>query len=213
MFNAGSESFPLFFIYLWVVLGNGFRYGIKYLYVSHAISIIGFLVVILWGDYWQQHRNFGISLFLMLLLLPLYAAFLLKKLHAAVDSAKQANEAKSRFLANMSHELRTPLNGVIGMGDLLRETNLNHEQLELVDSMHGSANTLLELIENILDISKIEAGKLISDIKDFDLHKLVNTVLRMMMPMGEKKGLRVSCNFDPETPFELEVTRDIFTRF
>ena len=156
MFYTGAEVVPLFLIYLWVILGNGFRFGLTNLYISQAIAIAGFSVVILWGDYWQEHRSFGVSLLLMLCLLPLYAAFLIKKLHAAVAMAKQANEAKSRFLANMSHELRTPLNGVIGMGDLLRETKLNFEQKELVKTMHSSANTLLELIENVLDIAKIE---------------------------------------------------------
>ena len=204
MFHAGGESVPLFFIYLWVILGNGFRYGIKYLFTSQGVSILGFFVVIYWGEYWQHNRSFGISLFLMLCLLPLYASFLLKKLHAAIDMAKQANEAKSRFLANMSHELRTPLNGVIGMGELLRETKLNYDQQELVGSMHSSANTLLELIENILDISKIEAGKISIESEDFDLHALVNTVIYMMAPMGETKGLRVFCNFDPETPFAVK---------
>ena len=203
MFYSGEGSVPLFFIYLWVILGNGFRYGVNYLYTSQGISIIGFIAVIYGGEYWLQNRSFGISLLLMLFLLPLYAAFLLKQLHAAIDLAKQANNAKSQFLANMSHELRTPLNGVIGMGELLRETNLNYEQRELVGSMHSSANTLLELIENILDISKIEAGKVVAESKDFDLHSLVNTVLLMLAPLGEKKGLRVSCYFDPETPFEL----------
>ena len=204
MFHAGGESVPLFFIYLWVILGNGFRYGLKYLFISQAVSVLGFFVVIYWGEYWQDNRSFGVSLFLMLCLLPLYASFLLKKLHAAIDMAKQANQAKSRFLANMSHELRTPLNGVIGMGELLRETKLNYEQQELVGSMHSSANTLLELIENILDISKIEAGKISIESKDFDLHSVVNTVIYMLAPMGDSKGLTVSCNFDPETPFALK---------
>jgi len=204
MFHAGGESVPLFFIYLWVILGNGFRYGIKYLFTSQGVSILGFFVVIYWGEYWQDNRSFGISLFLMLCLLPLYASFLLKKLHAAVDMAKQANEAKSRFLANMSHELRTPLNGVIGLGELLRETKLNYDQQELVGAMHSSANTLLELIENILDISKIEAGKISIVSEDFDLHALVNTVIYMLAPRGDSKGLTVFCNFDPETPFALK---------
>jgi len=204
MFHSGDGSVPLFFIYLWVILGNGFRYGVPYLYISQGIGVAGFFMVVLWGEYWQANRSFGISLFLMLCLLPLYASFLLKKLHAAIDLAKQANQAKSRFLANMSHELRTPLNGVIGMGELLRETKLNYEQQELVGSMHSSANTLLELIENILDISKIEAGKISIESKDFDLHSVVNTVIYMLAPMGDAKGLTVSCNFDPETPFALK---------
>jgi len=203
-YYAGAEVVPLFLLYLWVILGNGFRFGLSNLYISQGIAIIGFSIVVLWGEYWQEHRSFGVSLLLMLCLLPLYAAFLIKKLQAAIQTAKQANEAKSRFLANMSHELRTPLNGVIGVGDLLRETKLNYEQKELVNTMHNSANTLLELIENVLDIAKIEAGKILIESKDFDLHGLVNAVIYMLSPMGVKKDLTISCTFDPETPFALK---------
>ena len=203
-FFTGEEVVPVFLLYLWVILGNGFRFGLSNLYISQAIAIAGFSVVVLWGEYWQMHHSFGVSLLMMLCALPLYAAFLIKKLQAAIALAKQASEAKSRFLANMSHELRTPLNGVIGMGDLLRETNLNYEQRELVGTMHSSANTLLELIENVLDIAKIEAGKILIDSKDFDLHDLVNSVIYMLTPQGSKKGLTVSCVFDPETPFALK---------
>ncbi len=203
-YYAGAEVVPLFLLYLWVILGNGFRFGLTNLYITQVIAIVGFSSVVLWGDYWQDHHSFGFSLLLMLCILPLYAAFLIKKLQAAIETAKKANEAKSRFLANMSHELRTPLNGVIGVGDLLRETKLNYEQKELVNAMHSSANTLLELIENVLDIAKIEAGKILIESKDFDLHGLVNSVIYMLSPMGEKKDLTVSCTFDPETPFALK---------
>lgn len=203
-YYGGAEVVPTFLMYLWVILGNGFRFGLSNLYVSQGIAIVGFSIVVIWAEYWKDHRTFGVSLLLMLFLLPLYASFLIKKLHAAVESARQANEAKSRFLANMSHELRTPLNGVIGVGDLLRETKLNFEQKELVNTMHSSANTLLELIENVLDIAKIEAGKMLIEAKDFDLHGLVNSVIYMLQPMAEKKNLSVSCTFDPETPFALK---------
>ena len=204
MFLAGNESVIIFVLYPWVILGNGFRYGTRYLFISQAIAITGFLVAITWGSFWHDHRAIGIGLLLLLILLPLYAAFLIRQLHAAIDMAKQANQAKSRFLANMSHELRTPLNGVIGVGDLLRETQLNYEQKELVNTMHSSANTLLELIENVLDIAKIEAGKVLIDSRDFDLHGLVNSVIYMLSPMAEKKELTIACNFDPETPFALK---------
>ncbi|KHF24523.1 ATP-binding protein [Solemya velum gill symbiont] len=203
MYLAGDYSVELFVLYLWVILGNGFRYGTRYVYISHAVSLAGFTPAILYGEYWQQNYEVAISLLLMLILLPLYAAFLLKKLHQAIDEAKQANIYKSRFLANMSHELRTPLNGVIGMGELLRETNLTFDQHELVNCMHNSATTLLELIENILDISKIESGKLVIDSQPFDLHALITSVRYMLAPMGEKKGLHLSCTIDPETTFQL----------
>ncbi len=203
MHLTGGDHVPLFVFYLWVVIGNGFRYGLKYLYISFCISLIGFIGVVIWGEYWQQNQSIAISLLIILLVLPLYSGFLLKKLHLAVDSAKRANEAKSRFLANMSHELRTPLNGVIGMGDLLRETNLSFEQYELVNSMNNSAKTLLDLIENVLDISKIEAGKLLIVSTPFDLHALVNSVRFMLSPMAESKGLTLSCHIAPEISFSL----------
>lgn len=204
MYWTGGDHIPLFVFYLWVILGNGFRYGLNYLYISFAVSIAGFGSVILWSDYWQNHQSFAISLLIILIALPLYAAVLIKKLHAAIDLAKHASEAKSRFLANMSHELRTPLNGVIGIGELLRETGLTGEQRKLADMMHSSANTLLELIEGVLDIAKIEAGKINIETAPLDLHALVNSVIYMLAPMGAQKGVHVSCAIDSDTPFSLE---------
>ncbi len=204
LYWTGGDHMPLFVFYLWVTLANGFRYGTMYLYISFAASVIGFGGVMTWSEYWQAHRDFAVSLMVILVLLPLYAAVLIKKLHAAISTAKQANEAKSRFLANMSHELRTPLNGVIGIGELLRETDLSKEQRSLANMMHSSANTLLELIEGVLDIAKIEAGKITIELAPFDLHSLANSVIYMLAPMGAEKDLHLSCSIDPDTPFSLE---------
>lgn len=205
MFFAGSESVFLFVLYLWVILGSGFRYGPGYLYISQAIGISGFAICITWGEYWQdiQHQPIGLSLLILIILIPLYSAFLIKKLHSAIDSARLANQAKSRFLANMSHELRTPLNGVIGIADLMGETDLNTEQHEFVRIMRNSANTLLGLIENVLDISKIEAGKIETVTSPFDLHELTTTVIRMQAPMAEAKDIELFCNMDPQIQFDV----------
>jgi two-component system sensor histidine kinase RpfC len=90
------------------------------------------------------------------------------------------------------------------MGDLLRETRLSSEQKDLVGTLHSSANSLLELIENVLDIAKIEAGKINIENKPLDLHALVNSVVYMLSPMGSAKNLLVSCTIDPDTPFSLK---------
>jgi two-component system sensor histidine kinase RpfC len=101
MFYAGAESIFLYVFYLWVMLGNGFRYGPKYLYISLIVGFSGFSIAISWGEYWQDIQPVALSLLILMALVPLYTAFLIKNLHAAIASAKSANEAKSRFLANM----------------------------------------------------------------------------------------------------------------
>jgi len=200
---GGETSGPLVLIYFWVTIGNGFRYGVNYLYLSTVLAAIGFMSVLAYNNFWYTHLPLGIGLLLAIIAVPLYAATLMRQLHHAIKRAEQASQAKSYFLANMSHELRTPLNGVIGVADLLAETRLDHEQRELTQIIRASADTLLGLIENVLDISRIEAGHLILTQEDFDLHALANGIVKMMAPAAQKKGLTLAAHIAPETPFSL----------
>lgn len=201
---AADEAIYLFVFYLWVILGNGFRYGINYLYISLVVALIGFLTAIYYSDYWQAQMQVAISLLIVITLIPLYSIFLIKKLYNAIAVAEKASHAKSRFLANMSHELRTPLNGVLGIGDLLRETNLKPEQRNLVNTMQSSAKTLLGLIEKVLDISKIEAGKIVVTKESLDLHSIVSSVIAAQKVIATTKKLSIFYKIDSDVPFLLK---------
>jgi two-component system sensor histidine kinase RpfC len=200
---GGETSSPLVVIYLWVTLGNGFRYGVNYLYISTALATVGFSSVLFFNSFWHIHQALGLSILLAIVAVPLYSASLMRQLHRAVAREKEANQAKSQFLANMSHELRTPLNGVIGVADLLGETRLDREQQELAQVIRSSADTLLGLIDNVLDFSRIEAGRLILADDPFDLHQLVNRTVRMLEPVARKKGIALAAHIAPQTPFRL----------
>ncbi len=114
--------------------------------------------------------------------------------------AEAASEAKSRFLATVSHEIRTPLNGVLGMAQLLKQTNINAEQATYIDAIKTSGEALLSLIEQILDFSRIESGRLDMVAEPFDLHALTESVIELLAPRAQDKGLEIALLIAPDVP-------------
>ncbi|TKB75527.1 MAG: response regulator [Nitrospira sp.] len=128
----------------------------------------------------------------------------LKALEEAKNLAEAASKVKSEFLAHISHEIRTPMNGILGMTELLRQTPLSTKQGHFVDTVYRSGAALLKLLNDVLDLSKVEAGKVELERIRFDLNKTVREVVDLFVDQAEGKGIELTCVLDESVPSVLQ---------
>jgi two-component system, sensor histidine kinase RpfC len=200
---GGAATVWQFSGFLWIIFGNGFRFGSRFQVCAMLVATTGFCTMAAVTPYWSGQPAQMFGGIVSLTVVPLYALALIKRLSQARKQAEEASQAKSLFLASVSHELRTPLNAVIGMGALLESSDLNGEQIEMSQTITTAARGLLSLIDGILDLSRIEAGRMAVARCDFDLAQLLGEIKTLFVAQGRLKGLLLNLHVTARTPLLL----------
>jgi len=182
-------------IFLWIIIGNGIRFGERYLKVAIAVGTVGFGSLLVFNEFWKNHLEIGSGLLLGVMVLPAFFLTVLGRLRTmnelklALAKSRLADKAKDQFLATMSHEIRTPMNGVLGMAETLRDSDLKPQQREHLHIITRSVESLLNIINDILDYSKITSNSLTLESTHFDLRQVLGDVYQLMKSTAESKNI------------------------
>jgi two-component system sensor histidine kinase RpfC len=198
--SAGAIFYPLL---LWTVLGNGFRFGIVWLAISGVVAVTLFLSVTIASPFWRANPFLSGGLIVGLIIIPAYAAVLIRKLNEARQIAERASAAKTMFLATVSHQLRTPLNAICGAHDTLLEGNLTDEQREMMGIARDGTEILLSTIEELIDFSQVESGHLRHTLVTFELLSLLDEVMTIARTLAHEKPVRLALHVDARCALRL----------
>lgn len=193
--DAGPFS-PLFLLYPWMYVSYAVRYGINHLYYIALSCISAFIVILAITNTWQTHSLDAFVYLTFLLILPLYLKVILKRIISEREEKEQALKTRNEFLATMSHEIRTPMSGIIGMTTLLERTELNEQQREYLSSLRYTASVLHSLINNVLDLSKLEANKTQLDSQAINLKGTVYDAVQIFAPRAKAKNIKLDFSLE-----------------
>lgn len=188
--NSGPFS-PLFLLYPWMYVSYAVRYGINHLYYVALSCISAFIVILGLTNAWHSHSLDAIVYLVFLIILPLYLNIILKRIVTEREEKERALKTRNEFLATMSHEIRTPMSGIIGMTTLLERTELNEQQQEYISSLRDTSSVLHSLINDILDLSKLEAKKTQLDLHPVNLKEIINSTIQVFVPRAKAKNIKL----------------------
>jgi signal transduction histidine kinase/CheY-like chemotaxis protein len=188
----------LYGVYLWITIGNGFRFGLRYLYISQMLALAGFTLVLLVNPFWRAHGALGTALLVVLAAVPAYLGVLVARFHTANrrlqearGEAEAANVAKTKFLAAASHDLRQPMQALSMYASVLEQRTADGDALRVVRGIQLSVTTLEQMFDSLLDIARIESGVVRARVVAFPLLPLMERVAGAEQPLAAQKGLEL----------------------
>ena len=200
LFQIGSESVAAVYpLMLWVILGNGFRFGVFWLFLASAMAAIAFGLTIYTVEFWRNSPSLSIGLLVGLLVIPAYCSTLITKISQAKEEAEEASKAKSLFLASISHELRTPLNAIIGYGTHLLDMKLPEKQHQMVATSVSAGRHLLHLINELLNFAQSDSRDELPEPKSFSLVDVLSEVREIMQIAADEKNLKIVLQAEPHS--------------
>lgn len=197
LYAVGDPAILFVGLYTFTVLGFGFRIGPWAMFLCQGMSIAGFVTVLLFSPRWGAVSFSELSHLVMMLMVPVYAASLIRRLHAAKAHAEYESQAKSMLLAKVSHELRTPLTGIVSAAQLIEVETSDKKIVARAQAIHNMATDLDGEIGRMLDLAKMEAGSSRNEQVSFDLEDVTGHVLRTLLPVASVKGLELNLEIDP----------------
>ncbi|WP_319411975.1 ATP-binding protein [uncultured Cohaesibacter sp.] len=195
--RLGETGTVLYPFYLWIMLAAGFRYGNIYLLTAAILSVAALSAHYHVFGLWQSNYLVCWLQIFFVIMLALAMASFLDMIRRNIATAQNASRAKSAFLAGISHEVRTPLQAIKGLSDLLGDTRLDSEQRRMVGTISEAGNTLLVLINSLLDYARAETGNMPAREDDFDLFVLSGRLYRLFSEQARQKSLDLNFHFDP----------------
>ncbi len=196
-FGLGETGSALYPFYLWLMLASGFRNGTPYLLASAIVTVIALSSHYHYFGLWETSYVVSFIQIAFVFVLALAMSSFLGTIRQAIATAENASMAKSAFLAGVSHEVRTPLQAIKGLSDLLGDTRLDAEQRRMVGTISESGQSLLNLINYLLDYARTEDGKMPIREEDFDLFALSGRLNRLFSAEADRKSLTLNFHVDP----------------
>jgi len=197
-------------IYLWIYIGYGTRYGLKFLSVAVVLTLIGYNLLLLTEDAWHLLTLEAIAFLLLIIALPAYLYSMQKRLMEFAEQANSNSIAKSDFLSTMTHQIRTPIGGIVGMVDLLNKTQLDVQQKQYLQSLSQSSHSLQVIIEDIIDFSRIENGNISISHTSSNPRILIDSLVHSLAPLGYERELDLTCYIDQSFPEEVFIDSQRF---